>query len=67
MKATLEFQLPEEQEDFDLINKANALYANLFQITEQIRVWRKHGHRFESVDELLDAIWEDCLDHELIQ
>jgi hypothetical protein len=30
------------------------------------RNWRKHGHRFKDAEELLDALWEDCIDHELL-
>ena len=66
MKARLEFDLPEEREEFEINRKAADLYVNLSDITEQIRRWRKHGHRFKDTEELLDAIWEECIDHELL-
>ena len=66
MKARLEFDLPDEREEFEICRKAGDLYINLSDMTEQIRRWRKHGHRFKSVDELLDALWEDCIDHSLL-
>ena len=66
MKARLEFDLPEEREEFEINRKAVDLYVNLSDMTEQVRRWRKHGHRFKDVDELLDALWEDCINHELL-
>ena len=66
MKARLEFDLPEEQHEFDLCHKAREMYVNLWDLTDQIRTWRKHGHRFKDAEELLDALWEDCIDHELL-
>jgi len=67
MKAKLIFDLPDEQFDFELCRKAGDLHSNLWDLTQQIRAWRKHGHRFKSVDELLDALWEDCIDHNLFE
>ena len=66
MKARLEFDLPDEREEFEINRKAVDLYVNLSDMTEQIRTWRKHGHRFKDADELLDALWENCIDHELL-
>ena len=66
MKAKLEFDLPDEQLEFELSRKAGYLHSNLWDLAEQIRTWRKHGHRFKDAEELLDAIWEDCIDHELL-
>jgi hypothetical protein len=66
MKARLEFDLPEEQQEFDLCHSASDLYSNLWDLAQQIRTWRKHGHRFKDAEELLDALWEDCIDHDLL-
>ena len=67
MKAKLIFDLPDEQFDFELCRKAGDVHSNLWDLTQQIRTWRKHGHRFKSVDELLDALLEDCIDHNLLE
>lgn len=67
MKARLEFDLPDEQFDFKLCCKAGDLHSNLWDLAQQIRTWRKHGHRFTDADELLDALWNDCIDHELFE
>ena len=66
MKARLEFDLPEERFDFDLCRKAGELHCNLWDLAQQVRTWRKHGHRFKDAEELLDALWEDCINHELL-
>ena len=66
MKAKLEFDLPDERFEFELCRKAGDLHSNLWDLAEQVRQWRKHGHRFKSAEELLDALWEDCIDHELL-
>jgi len=66
MKARLEFDLPEEQFDFELCRKAGELHSNLWDLAQQVRTWRKHRHRFKDTEELLDALWEDCIDHDLL-
>jgi hypothetical protein len=66
MKARLEFDLPEEQQEFEICQGWRSAYSNLWDLTQQIRTWRKHGHRFKDAEELLDALWEDCIDHELL-
>lgn len=65
MKAKLEFDLPEEQQEFDLCCKAGKLHSHLWDLTQKIRAWRKYGHSFEDVDELLDELWEECIAHDL--
>jgi len=67
MKAKLEFDLPDEQFEFELSRKAGDLHSNLWDLSQQIRTWRKHGHRFKDADELLDALWENCIDHNLLE
>ena len=66
MEVFLKYKLPEEQQDFDLCHRASDLYSNLWDLAQQIRTWRKHGHRFKDAEELLDALWEDCIDHDLL-
>ena len=66
MKATLEFNLPEDNYEFDLARKAPELLINLENIKRQIRTCRKHGHNYASADELLDDLWENYIRHDLI-
>ena len=46
MKARLEFDLPDEQLEFEICRKAGELHSNLWDLTEQIRTWRKHRSVF---------------------
>ena len=58
MKATLEFNLPEEQDDFNLITGAGDMYSALFDIKSEIRSLRKYGTSKygDTADKILDSI-----------
>ena len=65
MKATLEFTLPEEnQEHRTALNGMNYRCA-LSKIREQIRQRLKHGHQLKSADDALEwarAMVEECIE-----
>ena len=55
MKATLTFNLPEEQEEFDTAVKAADYKIALWDIAQDIfRPARKHGYPNEAVQKVLD-------------
>lgn len=56
MKATLEFILPEENQEFELATKASKLASVIRDLDYYIRNLRKHGHNLENADETLDQI-----------
>ena len=56
MKATLEFNLPEDQRSFEIANQSADMYAVICHLAESLRSYRKHGNDFENVNEDLDAI-----------
>ena len=56
MKATLEFNLPEDQRSFEIANQSADMYAVICHLAESLRSYRKHGNDFENVNEALDAI-----------
>lgn len=58
MKATLEFQLPEDEAEFGLAVDAPRLFSALVQIRDHVRSRRKHGDPDESALRELDALWE---------
>lgn len=64
MKAILEFQLPEETYEYETINKAKAYKAIVEEIRETLRTYRKHGHEFESADDVICKM--ECLIIELL-
>lgn len=48
MKAILEFNLPEERGEFELINKASQLYSVLFDFDQ----WVRHKMKYESIEKI---------------
>jgi len=56
MKATLEFNLPEEQTEFIRASRADIAWAKLHDIDMQLRNWIKHGHDFKSIEDLAQHI-----------
>ena len=56
MKAILEFNLPEDQKQFEMANQSADMYAVMCYLAERLRSYRKHGNDFENVSEALDAI-----------
>lgn len=61
MKATLEFNLPEEQEKFETAVKALDYRIALWDIAQEIfRPARKHGYADERVQKLLQTI-DECV------
>jgi hypothetical protein len=56
MKATLEFNLPEEGKEYRIANQSADMYAVICHLAERLRSYRKHGNDFENVSEALDTI-----------
>lgn len=58
MKATLEFNLPEEQEEYEDSMNGTMYKSKLLNIDNHIRGVLKHGHSFGNVEEALQSIRE---------
>ena len=58
MKATLEFDLPEEAIEHEMYVHAPQMWSALHEIREWLRQKRKHGHDFNTPDAALDAMWD---------
>jgi len=57
MKVTLQFNLPEEEQDFLLATKAGAMSAALWEIGQEIfRPARKHGYSDTQIQELITKL-----------
>jgi len=56
MKATLEFNLPEEEREYRIANQSADMHAVICHLAERLRSYRKHGNDFENVSEALDTI-----------
>ena len=59
MKAIIEFNLPEDQNYYDVANQSPRMLALLWDLSQQLRSWQKHGHDFKDADDALDKIREE--------
>lgn len=70
MKATLEFNLPEEADDHLMAVRAHCFVSVIFDLDNHIRNWLKHGHKFDSADDALekvrDLLWESLREEDLV-
>jgi hypothetical protein len=55
MKATLTFDLPEEQDLFDTASHASDWRGVVEDMDEQLRKWIKYGNEFAAVDAAIEA------------
>jgi hypothetical protein len=46
MKATLQFNLPKEQREYDIVVQAPKLQSFLWDFSEQLRTWYKYDNDF---------------------
>lgn len=44
MKAILEFNLPEDQEEYNTITKANGMFSVIWELKQNLRSMVKHGY-----------------------
>ncbi len=56
MKATLEFNLPEEKNEYDLTTRGVDWSLVSFDMDEVLRGYLKYGHSFKTVDEAIEEI-----------
>ncbi len=62
MKATLEFNLPEEREEFDQATRAAALFVAVFEFDQSLRSRSKNGPEADTPaderDEIRAMLWD---------
>lgn len=59
MKAIFEFELPEDQHDYDVMNQASKVQRFLWEFSQQLRNWEKNNHEFTSADSAVYGIREE--------
>ena len=65
MKAILEFNLPEDKEDYELCNKALAMSSAIDEIKDYLRTEYKYGKDKLDIEEVRDRIHEILKDNEI--
>jgi hypothetical protein len=69
MKATLEFNLPEDQHEYDIAVKASAMYNALWDISQELRTLWKYSEldqkEWEMVERIRNKFFELLNDNEI--
>lgn len=53
MKATIEFTIPEEEEEFRITMRAMMTHVAIHDADEKMRSWVKHGNNFKTIAEAI--------------
>jgi hypothetical protein len=56
MKALFEFNLPEDQREYEIMSKSLKTQSFLWEFSQQLRAWQKYYHDFKDADDALDKI-----------
>jgi hypothetical protein len=59
MKAVFEFNLPEDQREYEVMSQASKAQTFMWDFSQQLRAWSKYGHQFKDADDALDKIREE--------
>jgi len=59
MKATFEFDFPEDEREYEVMNQAHKMQKMLWGFSQQLREWEKYGHQFNSADNAVYSIREE--------
>ena len=59
MKATFEFNLPDDQDEYEIMSQATKMLMCLWDIGEALRSWEKYGHQFTDANDAVSKIRED--------
>jgi len=59
MLVKFEFNLPEDQHEYDVMSQAQKTQSFLWEFSQQLRAWHKYGHSFKDADDALDKIREE--------
>lgn len=59
MKAILEFNLPEDQHEYEVAIQASKVQSFLWDFSQQLRSWYKYHHAFKDADDALEKIREE--------
>ena len=59
MKAIFEFDLPEDQREYEVMNQAYRMQSFLWDFSQQLRSWRKYHNDFKDASDALEKITEE--------
>jgi hypothetical protein len=56
MKSTFEFNLPEDQREYEIMSKSLKTQSFLWEFSQQLRAWQKYYNDFKDANDALDKI-----------
>lgn len=59
MKAVFEFNLPEDQREYEVMSQASKTQTFLWDFSQQLRSWYKYGHTFKDADDAVNGIRDE--------
>lgn len=59
MKVLFEFNLPDDQHDYEVMSQANKMQSCLWDFSQQLRAWQKYHNDFKDVNDALSKIREE--------
>lgn len=59
MKATFEFDFPEDEREYEVMNQAHKMQRMLWEFSQQLREWEKYGHQFTDASDAVVKIREE--------
>jgi hypothetical protein len=62
MKATIEFNLPDDQHEFELMNEAPKMFCALIEIERMLRRWYKYETLNQSQYDIVEKIRDEFND-----
>jgi hypothetical protein len=69
MKAILEFNLPEDQNEYEVMSQALKTQRFLWDFSQELRNWHKYGHEFkdggDALNQIRDEFYRLLNDHEV--
>jgi hypothetical protein len=62
MKATLEFELPEDQDNYMAASHGIDYALVCWDLDQKLREWLKHGNTFQSANDAIEKMREELRD-----
>jgi hypothetical protein len=59
MKIKFEFNLPEDQREYEVAQQANKMQSFLWEFSQQLRAYEKYGHNFTDANNAVSRIREE--------
>jgi len=59
MLVKFEFNLPDDQREYEVMSQANNMQSFLWDFSQQLRAWRKYDNNFQNGDDALEKITDE--------